>query len=170
MDVRRQAIRFIERTHTNEADSVAGSSVVAPNSDAALRTAGNLLALATVGRCVDDLNFSLEHLHTIRFNQRVQGKRCARLPLAPTAVTAMDEQRSCRHAIAHETAGAAAVEESRFDAHGSILIEYLTVERKGLRMRGFSSVSTPLSTISTPPLYLIHRLRISLLFLRHETA
>src|SRR5262249_21464421 len=122
---RRQAIRFIERTHTNEADSVAGSSVVAPNSDAALRTAENLLALATVGRCVDDLNFSLEHLHTIRFNQRVQGKRCARLPLAPTAVAAMDEQRSCRHAIAHETASAAAIKGRGFGAHGSILLANL---------------------------------------------
>jgi hypothetical protein len=60
MDVRRQTVRFIERTDANEADSVAGSSVVAPNCDATPRTAGDLLGLATVGRCVDDLNFSLE--------------------------------------------------------------------------------------------------------------
>jgi hypothetical protein len=121
VDVRRQAVRFIERTDANEVDSVAGSSVVAPNRDATPRTAGDFLALATISWCVDNLNFSLEYLHTIGFNQRVQGKRCAGLPLARTAVAAMDEQRPCGHAIAHETASAAAVKERKFDAHLSIL-------------------------------------------------
>jgi hypothetical protein len=60
MDVRRQTVRFIERADANEADSVAGSSIVAPNCDAAPRTARDLLALATVGRRVDDLDFSLD--------------------------------------------------------------------------------------------------------------
>jgi hypothetical protein len=121
VDVGRQAVGFVERTDANEADSVAGSSVVAPNSNAATRTAGDLLALATVGRGVDDLNFSLEYLHTIGFNQRVQGKGCAGLPLAPTAMAAMDEQRPCRHAIAHETTSAAAVERCGFGLHRSFL-------------------------------------------------
>jgi hypothetical protein len=91
VDVWRETVRFIERTDTNEADSVAGSSIVAPDCDATPRTAGNLLALATVRWCIDDFNFSLEQLHTIGLNQRVQGKGCAGLPLAPTAVAAMDE-------------------------------------------------------------------------------
>jgi len=117
VDVRRQTVRFIERTDANEADSVTGSSVVAPNCDPAPRAAGDLLSLATIGGRVDDLNFSLEQLHAIGFNQRVQGKGCSGFALAPAAVAAMDEQRPRRHAIAHEAASAATVEERGFDAH-----------------------------------------------------
>ena len=117
MDVRRQTVRFIKRPDANEADSITGSGLVAPNCDPAPRAAGDLLTLATVGRRVDDLNFSLEQLHTISFNQCVQGKGCSGFSLAPAAMTAMDEQRPRRHAIAHETARATTVEERRFDAH-----------------------------------------------------
>jgi hypothetical protein len=71
MDVGWKAVRVIQRTDPDEADSVTGASVVAPDRDAALRTAGNLLALAAVRRRVDDLDLTLEHLHTISFDQRV---------------------------------------------------------------------------------------------------
>jgi len=117
VDVRRQTVRFIERTDANEAYSVTGSGVVAPNCDPTPRAAGDLLTLATVGRRVDDLNFSLEQLDTIGFNQRVQGKGCSGFSLAPAAMATMDEQGPRRHAIAHETARAATVKERGFDAH-----------------------------------------------------
>jgi len=41
-------------------------------------------------------------------------------------MAAMDEQRSCRHAIAHETASAAAIKGRGFGAHRSTLIANLT--------------------------------------------
>src|SRR4026209_1240542 len=86
VDVRRQTVRFIERTDANEANSVTASGVVAPNCDPAPRAAGDLLTLATIGRRIDDLNFSLEQLHAIGFNQGVQGKRCSGFSLAPAAM------------------------------------------------------------------------------------
>lgn len=128
MDVRRQTVRFIERTDANEANSVTASGVVAPNCDPAPRAAGDLLTLATIGRRVDDLNFSLEQLHPIGFNQGVQGKGGSGFSLTPAAMAAMDEQRLRRHAITHEAASAATVEERGFDAHCYILLTNLTVK------------------------------------------
>jgi hypothetical protein len=46
-------------------------------------------------------------------------------------VAAMNEEGPCRHAIAHETASAAAIKERGFGAHGSILIADLTRKAKG---------------------------------------
>ena len=60
MDVGWKAVRVIQRTDPDEADSVTGAGVVAPDRDAALRTAGNVLALAAVRRRVDDLDLTLE--------------------------------------------------------------------------------------------------------------
>ena len=82
------------------------------------RAAGDLLTLATVGRRVDDLNLPLQQLYTIGLDERIQGEGCPRLSLAPVAMAAVNEQRTRCHAIAHEAASAAAVEERGFAAHG----------------------------------------------------
>jgi len=121
-----QALRFIQRSDANKANCVTGASVVAPHSDVALGTAGDLLALAAVGRRIDNLDLTLEQLHAVDFDQRVQREGSSSLTLAPAAMAAVNEQRRRRHAIAHVATGATAVIGHGFGAHGSILVANLT--------------------------------------------
>src|SRR5207245_4648276 len=99
---------------------MAGSHVVAPDRDTATGAAGALLDLGAVGRRVDDLDLASEQLHAVGFDHGVQREGSAALALAPAAVAAVNEKRLRRHPVAHETAGAAAVAERCFGAHGSI--------------------------------------------------
>lgn len=161
VDVGRKAIRFIKRTHTDETNHVACPTVVAPKRDVTFRAAGNLLALAAVRRCVDDFNFVLEQVHTISFDQRIEGERSSTFSLAPAAMATVDEQRICRHAIAHEPTSATSVKKFGFAAHGSIFIanlirDYTYLGTTVLKIYGpnrFSPVFNPWSTlhVCAPP-------------------
>src|ERR1700752_2475568 len=53
--VRRQVVRFVERTDADKSDERPCARVVAPHGNAAVRAAGDLLALTTLRRCVDNL-------------------------------------------------------------------------------------------------------------------
>ena len=110
MDVRRQAIRLIQRTDPNKADRIPRPGIIAPQRDMAHRAAADLLALAAVGRRIDDFHFALQQHHPGGFDHGVERKRRPGLPLAPAAMAAVHEQRLAGHAVAHRAAGAAAVE------------------------------------------------------------
>src|SRR6185295_20170427 len=109
VDVGRQPRRLVERAHADEAHRVAGAGVVAPDRDAARRTAGDSLSLAAVRRRVDNLHFAVQHLHAICFDHRVQRECRAGFALAPRAVAAMHEQRPARQPIAYVAARATTV-------------------------------------------------------------
>src|SRR5262245_13757207 len=83
---------------------------MAPHCDAAVRAARDLLAVAAVGRRVDQLGRIAEHADAIHLDHRVERERRTGLALAPAAVAAMDEQRPRLHAVAHALAIAAAFE------------------------------------------------------------
>ena len=70
------------------------------------------LALAAVGRRVDDGDIARQHLHSVRFDHGVQDKGGAGLALTPVTVAAVHEQGLGEQAVAHVTAGAAAVVEN----------------------------------------------------------
>ena len=147
MDVGRQAVRLVERADAHEAHRVAGAGVVAPQRDAALRAARDLLALAAVRRRVDDVGLAVQQAHAVGLDHRVERERRAGLALAPAAMAAVHEQRLARHAVAHRAAGAAALErESIGLGHGvgSALfpaIGFPTVYAPGLgqRRRGIAT-------------------------------
>ena len=126
MDVGREEVRFIERADADEANGFAGTGVVAPNGDIAPGAAGNPLTLAAVGGRVDDLDFPLQQLHAVGFDHRVEREGGSSLALTPAAVATVNEERPGCHAVAHEAAGAAAVAERSFGAHGWILTANLT--------------------------------------------
>ena len=109
MNVGRQTRGFIERANADEANGFAGAGIVAPYGDFAFWTPRNPLALAAVGRRVDDHDVARQQLHSIRFDHGIEGERGTRLSLAPAAVAAVNEQRFGRHPIANVAAGAAAV-------------------------------------------------------------
>src|SRR5215472_18105827 len=58
--VRRQLVRFIERTDADKSDGRPCARVVAPDGDAAFRAAGDLLAFTTRRRRIDNLRFDTE--------------------------------------------------------------------------------------------------------------
>ena len=68
MNIGWKAVRFIQGTDTDESDSIACTSVVAPNRNATSGAAGNLLTLATVRWGIDYFDFSMKQLHTVGFN------------------------------------------------------------------------------------------------------
>src|SRR5205809_4198582 len=121
VDVRWQEVRCVERSDADKANRATASCVVAPDRDAAPGAAGDLLALAAVGRRVDDLDLTLEQLNAVGFDHGVQREGSAALALAPAAVAAVNEKRLRRHSVAHKTARTTAVAECCFTAHGSIL-------------------------------------------------
>ncbi len=106
MNIRRQPIRFVERPNPHEADRIARTRIVAPERHPAHSAANDLLAFATVARRVDTLNLACQMLQATRLNHRVQSKRGSGLPLAPSAVTAVNEQGNSAHAITNRAASA----------------------------------------------------------------
>src|SRR6266480_58615 len=136
VDVRWQEVRCVERSDADKANRATASCVVAPDRDAAPGAAGDLLALAAVGRRVDDLDLALEQLDAVGFDHRVQREGSAALTLAPAAVAAVNEKGLRRHPVAHKTARTTAVAECCFTAHGSILpaaARIRTIGRAGFR-------------------------------------
>jgi hypothetical protein len=89
--VRRQVVRFVERSDADKSYGRPCARVVAPHGDAAVRAAGDLLALTTLRRCVDNLRLGAEQRDSVGFDHRVQGKGRTRLSLAPTAVATVNE-------------------------------------------------------------------------------
>jgi len=108
VDVGRQRVRLVEGAHANEADSVAGPCIVAPNGNPAGWAAEDPLALAAVGRRIHKLGLSRQENHPVCLDHCVQRKRGTRFSLAPAAVAAMHEQRLVRHSVADRPASAAA--------------------------------------------------------------
>src|SRR5438477_579011 len=86
---------------------------MAPDREAAFWAARDLLTLAAVGRCIDELGLACDERQTIRLDHRIQGERGAGLALAPAAVAAVHEERLRLHAIPHPLAVAAAFERER---------------------------------------------------------
>jgi hypothetical protein len=72
VNVRWEAVGFVKRADTDEANGVTTACVVAPYGDAAPGTARDLLPLAAVGRRIDSLDLTFEQLHAVGFNHRVQ--------------------------------------------------------------------------------------------------
>jgi hypothetical protein len=91
VDIRREAIRFIQRPDANEPNRVAATGVVTPQGDVAVRTTGDLLSFAAERGCIDNFDLTPEQLHPFGFDQRIQRIGGASLTLAPTAMTTMNE-------------------------------------------------------------------------------
>lgn len=108
VDVGRQAVGIVERADAHEAHGVAGTAIVAPHRDAARGAAPDLLAAAARRRRHHRLRLAAQQLDAIGLDHGVERECRAGLALAPAAVTAMHEQRLCRHAISDLPAGAAA--------------------------------------------------------------
>src|SRR5258707_9285373 len=113
MNVRRLYIGFVERSQADEDDAIAGAGIVARQRHEALRATRDALAFAAVGWCIDHLAPAGQELNTIRFDHCIQHKGTAGFPLAPTAVTAMNEERFAGYAVTNVAAAAAALLGSR---------------------------------------------------------
>src|SRR6266550_3361455 len=137
MNVGRQAIRVFEGADAHKANGIACSRVIAPQSDAALWTAGYLLALSTVRRGVHDLRDALQHSHAVSFDQGVERKRRAGFPLTPAAMTAVNKQRRSCHSITHRAAGATAFQRRIIiGIHSTVLPVLLESTGQSERSRG----------------------------------
>ncbi len=110
VDVGRQAVGLVERADAHETHRVAGARIVAPDRDAAMRAAADLLSPAALGRRRHHVDFAMGELHAVGLDHRVQRVRGSGLALAPAAVAAVDEQRRGRHPVAHVATRASAVE------------------------------------------------------------
>jgi hypothetical protein len=104
MNVWRDAGRIVERTAANEPHL--GAPVLAEDRDLAGRTSEDPLCAAVVARHVDRLRHLPEQLHTVGLDQQVDNEGASGLPLAIQAVTAMNEERLGRKAVANRSAGA----------------------------------------------------------------
>jgi len=89
MNIRRQAVGVIERADPDETDRLAGSRVVAPQSNPAHATANDQLALSAVAGSVDALQVAGQVFQAAGLDQRIECKCSTRLPLAPTTVAAV---------------------------------------------------------------------------------
>src|SRR6185437_5111654 len=103
-------IWLIQRADPNEAQHGAAAGVVAPQSDATRRAAGDPLTLAAVRGCSDDLGRRIQVQHAVGLDQRIQSKVGPGLTLTPSAMTAMHEERSCLHAVADQATVAAPIQ------------------------------------------------------------
>jgi len=113
VDIGRKAIRIIERADAHEACPIGKSSVMTPECHVAHRAAGDALPLAARARGRDELHLTFEELDPVGLDDCIQRKCSTRFPLTPPAVTAMDDERRRTQAVAHATAGTAAIEEKR---------------------------------------------------------
>ena len=118
VDVGRKVVRRVERAHADEAQ-LRIAAVVAPQRDAAGRAARDALALAAVGRRVDEVGRPAQQLHAVGLDQRVERERRARLALAPAAVAAVHVHGPRMQPVAHGTAAATPIE--GLVAHGEEL-------------------------------------------------
>src|SRR5579863_4259553 len=109
MDVGREAIRFVQGAHAHEAQLLPCPGVGAEERHPAHGAAGNLLALATVARRVDEVGRPLYALHAVGLDQDIEHERGAGLALAPAAVTAVHDEGRAQQAVTHGAAGTAAI-------------------------------------------------------------
>jgi hypothetical protein len=91
MELRGERVRIIQGAGADEADSVAGGSVGAPESDFASRAAGNRLPHAIGAWDRDHFRLSGEELYAIGFDHRVHHTGGTGLALAPPAVIIVGE-------------------------------------------------------------------------------
>ena len=91
MNIGRQPVRLIERSNADKANRIASSGVIAPDSNAATGTSRDYLALAAARRRIDKFDLTLQQLHTISFDHRVERKSASGFALAPTAMAAVNE-------------------------------------------------------------------------------
>ena len=114
MNIGRQPVRLIERSNADKAQRIASSSVIASDSNAATGTPRDDLAHAAARRRIDQFHLTLQQLHAISFDHGIERKRASGFTLAPAAMTAMNEQRLRRHAVAHRATGTSAFKGKRF--------------------------------------------------------
>jgi hypothetical protein len=159
MNIRNLRIRIIERAHAHEAHGIAGTGIVAPQCHEALWATCHTLAPAAIGRRVNHLNLSFQELNAFGFDHCVQYKSTAGLALAPTAVTAVHEERFAADAVTNVTAGAAAFLRSgrivgaRHAAHA-------------VRMRAVTSISICMRGSSRPAEIMVIAGRLAPKYLR----
>ena len=91
MELRGKRVRIIQGAGADEADSVASSSVGAPEGNLASRAAGNRLSHTAGTWNGDHLGLAGEKLYAIGFDHCVHHTGGAGLALAPPAVTAVGE-------------------------------------------------------------------------------
>jgi len=112
MDIGRQLAGVIKQSNTHEpnqlADATKQDQIVAPDSYLAVRTARNSLVGPTWRRDFNVYDITMEKVHPVRFDQSVYRESGSALALAPTAVTAVDNEGSRLHSEAHVAAGTAA--------------------------------------------------------------
>jgi hypothetical protein len=108
VDVRSQAIRVVQGPDSYKMNAFAHARIVAPQGDPAYWTSVDLLALPTLRWGVDDLHAPAQELDSVCFDQGIQDKSRARLPLAPPAVTAVNEKGRGGQVVSNVAAGAAA--------------------------------------------------------------
>src|SRR6185437_9437915 len=125
VDVGREAIGVVERADTHERKQRACARIVAPQCDAAMRAARDVLSLAAVGRRHYLFRRAVRQLHGFGFDQRVQHERAAGFALAPAAMTAVHEQRRANEPVADDAAIAAAFEGSSESHEPDMLYEWI---------------------------------------------
>ncbi len=101
VDIGWQSVRVVQCSYANELDYRSSASVVAPEGYSARRAASNRLSQAAIGGRVNQLWLDTKIRDPVRFYHCVQGERGTRFALTPSAVAAMDEQRSAFHSVAH---------------------------------------------------------------------
>src|ERR1700752_3098075 len=106
MNIGRQVIGFVESADAHEAHRVACARIVAPKSDAARRTADDLLSFSAIRWRVYGLGRAFQQDHMVGSDQSVQCEGRSRFTLTPAAMTAVHEQRFGRHSLAHRPTSA----------------------------------------------------------------
>jgi hypothetical protein len=108
VNVGRDCCRLVERAGAHETNREA--RVLAEDGCLAGWAAPDLLLLAAAAGNGDRLRLSGEELDSVGLDQDVDDESAPGLPLTVQAVTAMDDERLGRKAIANRSAGAAALD------------------------------------------------------------
>jgi hypothetical protein len=108
VNVGRDCCGLVERAGADEPDREA--RVLAEDSCLAAGTTPDLLLLAAAAGNGDRLQLSGEELDSVGLDQDVDDESAPGLPLTVQAVTAVDEERIGREAVANRSAGATALE------------------------------------------------------------
>ena len=93
-------IGFVQGSNPNKMQAVSGPTVIAPQSQFAVRTSGYKLTLATVTGGVHLFRRATQQGYFAGFNGRVQRKSRSCFALAPATMTAMNHQRRAFHLVA----------------------------------------------------------------------
>ena len=108
MDVWRAEIRIVHGADANEPNGGTGFRVITPNRHPATWAARDVLAFPARGWCPEELRLAGGMDDTIGFKESVERMHGAGLPLTPTAMASMNNQRRSDQTISDLPAGASA--------------------------------------------------------------